>query len=267
MPVNPQATARKWENEAVSSRSSFAAHTYRVDAVVLRTHKLGEADRIITLLSSDHGQIRAVAKGVRRTSSKFGSRLEPFMVSDLQLVSGRTLDIISQAVTKNAYGQSIAAYYDRYTVATAMAETAEKLTDADSESAGAQYRLLVGALAALSRGDHPAELILDSYLLRSLATAGWAASFDACARCGAAGPHSAFSAALGGAVCHDCRPPGSPSPAAETMTLLAALLSGDWQVADRSELVNRREAAGLVASFVQWHLERNVRSLRLVERN
>ena len=69
---------------------SFAARSYRDDAVVLRTHKLGEADRIITLLTKHHGQIRAVAKGVRRTSSQFGARLEPFMVADLQFVSGKT---------------------------------------------------------------------------------------------------------------------------------------------------------------------------------
>ena len=56
--------------------------TYRDEIVVLRTHKLGEADRIVTMLSRQHGKIRAVAKGVRRTSSKFGSRLEPFMVAD-----------------------------------------------------------------------------------------------------------------------------------------------------------------------------------------
>ena len=58
---------------------------YRDEAVVLRTHKLGEADRIVTMLSRAHGKIRAVAKGVRRTASKFGSRLEPFMVADVQL--------------------------------------------------------------------------------------------------------------------------------------------------------------------------------------
>ena len=52
--------------------------TYRDEVVVLRTHKLGEADRIVTMLSRRHGKIRAVAKGVRRTSSRFGSRLEPF---------------------------------------------------------------------------------------------------------------------------------------------------------------------------------------------
>jgi DNA repair protein RecO (recombination protein O) len=155
---------------------SFAARSYRDDAVVLRTHKLGEADRIITLLTKHHGQVRAVAKGVRRTSSRFGARLEPFMVADLQLVQGRTLDIVTQAVAKGAYGSSIAADYGRFTVAAAMTETAEKLTDADTESGTAQYNLLVGALAALSRSDHPPELILDSYLLRALATGGWAPS-------------------------------------------------------------------------------------------
>ncbi len=62
----------------VVANPSFAARSYRDDAVVLRTHKLGEADRIITLLTKHHGQVRAVAKGVRRTSSRFGgARLEP----------------------------------------------------------------------------------------------------------------------------------------------------------------------------------------------
>ncbi|MCU1573816.1 MAG: repair protein RecO [Micrococcaceae bacterium] len=233
---------------------------------MLRTHKLGEADRIITLLTRHHGQIRAVAKGVRRTTSKFGARLEPFMVADLQLVEGRNLDIVTQAVAKGSYGRDIVADYARYTVAAAITETAERLTDADGESATAQYLLVVGALASLSRGDHAPELILDSYLLRALATGGWAPSFTDCARCGAPGPHGAFSAPLGGAVCHACRPPGSPAPAAATMILLAALLTGDWGTADRSEQQNRREAAGLVAAYLQWHLERAVRSLKHVER-
>ena len=76
------------------------------------------------------------------------------MVADLQLVSGRTLDIVTQAVAKGAYGSNIAADYGRYTVAAAMTETAEKLTDVDGEAGTAQYNLLVGALASLSRGDH-----------------------------------------------------------------------------------------------------------------
>ena len=117
-------------------------------------------------------------------------------------MSGRTLDIVTQAVAKGAYGGNIAADYGRYTVAAAMTETAEKLTDVDGEAGTAQYNLLVGALASLSRGDHTPELILDSYLLRALATGGWAPSFTDCARCG--GPRTAHGV-LGTAGRHGLR--------------------------------------------------------------
>ena len=84
---------------------------------MLRTHKLGEADRIVTMLSRNHGKIRAVAKGVRRTASKFGARLEPFMVADVQLFEGRSLDIITQAESLGSYGAEITADYGSYTAA------------------------------------------------------------------------------------------------------------------------------------------------------
>ena len=72
--------------------------TYRDEAVVLRTWKLGEADRIISLFTREHGKVRAVAKGIRRTGSKFGSRLEPFGHVDVQLAEGRgTLVTVTQA--------------------------------------------------------------------------------------------------------------------------------------------------------------------------
>ena len=70
---------------------------YRDESIVLRTQKLGEADRIITLLTRRSGRVRAVAKGVRRTSSRFGSRLEPFTHVDLQIAEGRSLDVVTQA--------------------------------------------------------------------------------------------------------------------------------------------------------------------------
>ena len=70
---------------------------YRDEGVVLRTTKLGEADRIVTLLTRSHGKIRAVAKGVRRVKSRFGGRLEPFMRVDVLIATGRTLDVVSQA--------------------------------------------------------------------------------------------------------------------------------------------------------------------------
>jgi DNA repair protein RecO (recombination protein O) len=238
---------------------------YRDEAVVLRTHPLGEADRIITLLTKERGRIRAVAKGVRRTKSRFGARLEPFMVVDVQCYEGRNLDTVTQAESIATYGQTIARDYAVYTAATVMVETAEQLTE-EHEPSTQQYRLLSGALRSLGGAEHDPALVLDAYLLRSLAVAGWAPSFRDCAKCGALGPHSAFNIAAGGAVCGVCRPPGSAAPAPETLRLLASLLSGDWAIADVSELQSRREGSGLVTAFLQWHLERGVRSLRHVER-
>src|SRR5665213_3315322 len=95
---------------------------------------------IVTMLSKQHGKIRAVAKGVRRTASKFGSRLEPFMVVDVQLYEGRTLDIVTQAESIGAYGAEIASDYGSYTAANGMVKTTDKITD-DSGSLQ-QYLLL-----------------------------------------------------------------------------------------------------------------------------
>jgi DNA repair protein RecO (recombination protein O) len=239
---------------------------YRDEGVVLRTQKLGEADRIITLLTRQHGRVRAVAKGVRRTRSKFGGRLEPFNHVDLQLYAGRSLDIVQQAETLGAYGDPVAGDYGRYTAGTAMLETAERLTAEEKEPAVQQFLLLVGGLRTLADGSHAPGLVLDAFLLRSLAVAGYAASFDDCARCARPGPHSFFNIAAGGAVCATCRPSGSVSPARETLDLLAALLTGDWHQADASDARHRREGSGLVAAYLQWHLERALRSLPMVER-
>ncbi|MGI4893939.1 MAG: DNA repair protein RecO [Janthinobacterium lividum] len=242
------------------------AKSYRDEAVVLRATKLGEADRIITLLSRHHGRIRAVAKGVRRTSSRFGARVEPFTCVDVQLHRGRSLDIITQVEVLAPYGQSIAADYGLYTVGHALLETAERFTEVEGERATQQYLLLVGALRTLAGREHSAPLVLDAFLLRSLAIAGYAASFTDCARCGAPGPHRAFAVAAGGAMCPTCRPPGSAAPDPATLELLASLLTGDWESADASDERCRREGSGLVAAFLQWHLERGIRSLRHVER-
>jgi DNA repair protein RecO (recombination protein O) len=238
---------------------------YREEAVVLRTHKLGEADRIVTLLSRYRGQLRAVAKGVRRTASKFGSRLEPFMVVDAQFYEGKSLDIVNQVETIGSYGGQIVDDYKSFTAANAMVELAERLTV--EESSPQQYILLVGALRALANRDQDASLILDSYLLRALAIAGWAPSFGNCAKCQAPGPHSAFVLQVGSVVCSDCKPVGAVSLSQETTTLLGALLTGSWDQANAASLSARSSASGVVAAYSQWHIERGLKSLNHVERS
>jgi DNA repair protein RecO (recombination protein O) len=242
---------------------------YRDDGIVLRTQKLGEADRIITILGRRSGRIRAVAKGVRRTKSRFGARLEPFTHVDLMLHPGRSLDVITQAEVIRPYGEPLAGDYPRYTAGVAMLETAERFTPVEKEPALRQLLLLIGGLRALGDGEHPPGLVLDAFLLRSLAVAGYAPALEECARCGAPGNGRrlpAFAVAAGGMVCASCRPPGAASPAAPTVALMLALLRGDWDSADLSERRHRVECSGLVAAYLQWHLEHSIRSLRHVER-
>ena len=203
---------------------------YRDEAIVLRTHKLGEADRIITLLTRQHGRVRAVAKGVRKTTSRWGSRLEPFTHVDLQLAVGRSLDIVTQAETIEPFAAGLGNDYDRYTSGTVMLETADRLVTEEGQPAVQHFLLLVGGLRAMTSGERRPHQVLDSYLLRSLAVAGYAPSFSHCARCGDEGPHRSFSPSAGGALCADCRVPGSASPAPATLDVLGALLAGDWQV-------------------------------------
>jgi DNA repair protein RecO (recombination protein O) len=257
MPTAPRAPGR------APDRDNGSVPTYRDEIVVLRTHKLGEADRIVTMLSRSHGKLRAVAKGVRRTSSRFGARLEPFMVADVQLYQGRSLDIVQQAESIGAYGAEIAVHYDRYTSASAMVEAADRLNEA--EATPNQYLLLVGGLRALSLGEHSSRSILDSYLLRAMALSGWAPSLSECARCGAPGPHDSFVAQLGGLVCRDCAPVGAARVDAETVSLLRALMSGTWDEVDGASARATAAASGLVAAYTQWHLERGIRSLDHVE--
>lgn len=244
----------------------YSKPLYRDDAVVLRVQKLGESDRIITLLTRRHGRIRAVARGVRRTTSRFGGRLEPFGHIDLQLAEGTSLHTVRQVEGIELYAKRFLDDYPRYTAASAIAETAERLTPVEAEPSLRLFLLTLGAVRALAEGAHASTLILDAYLLRGMGLAGWAPALAECAVCGTPGRHGAFSVPAGGSVCPDCRPPGAAHPAPATIDLMSALATGDWRVADSTETSTRRECSGLVAAHLQWHLERGLRSLPLVDR-
>jgi len=244
--------------------------TYNDTAVVLRTQRLGEADRIVTVLSRGHGKLRGVARGVRRTASKFGARLEPFAHVDLQVTETRSLAIFASVVTRALYGKALLDDYARFTAAEAMVETADKLVPEEGVPALQQYHLLVGALHALAGtapgSARPPGILLDSYLLRACAVAGYAPNLAACAICGQAATTGFFSPASGGLVCAHDRPPGSVAVGQADLAYLGALLAGDWPATEAAAPAQISQASGLVAAFVNWQVERGVRSLRHVER-
>ena len=166
---------------------------YRDEAIVLRTQKLGEADRIITLLTREHGRVRGVAKGVRRTKSKFGARLEPGSHVDIQLYTGRTFDTVTQVESIYNYGEALTDDYSRWTIAGTILEAAERFTSHEHEPALQEFKLVTGAMKALADNKYDPSMILDAYLLRSLAVGGYAPSLINCSNCIGCGSSNSIS--------------------------------------------------------------------------
>ena len=236
---------------------------YRDEGVILKTVKLGEADRIVTMLTRNHGKVRAVAKGVRRTKSRFGARLEPFMRTDMLLAQGRNLDVVSQAVSLAAYATPICADYEAYESANVIVETADHIVVAEHEGAAAQYVLLIAALHAIAEHQHDPEAIACSYVLRSLALAGWTPRLTSCVVCGRLDDVSYFSASAGGVICEADHTPGSRPLEQADLAQLRALTAGDWGSVDGSRL-----SVSVVESVELWgefYLERPIHSLRLAK--
>ncbi|WP_226359357.1 DNA repair protein RecO [Pseudonocardia sp. ICBG601] len=219
------------------------AQLYRDTGIVLRVQKLGEADRIITMLTVSTARSGWSPRACARTRSRWGARLEPFNHVDVQCYTGRTLDVVTQAQTVDAFAPAIVADWSAYSCGCAILETADRLVSEEGEPSLRVYLLLLGATRALADGAREPALVLDAFLLRAMSHAGWAPSLSDCARCATPGPHRSFTVAGGGMVCPRCRPPGSVPPAPETVALLMALLHGDWDTADASGTPTRRRPA------------------------
>ena len=233
--------------------------SFRDEAFVLRTYKLGEADLILVLLTKDHGLIRAVAKGIRKTRSRFGARLDRFSRVDVQIYPGRSLANVTDAATVATYASRIVADIDRFYAATAMLEMAQVFA-AEPSSSNSIFFLLDAALQQLITSDLPPVCVADEFVLHGLEVAGWAPSLVDCAQCGKPGPHRAFHPAAGGAVCVTCRPPGAFTPPSAAVHVLWLLKRGRHDQAAQ-EIRNHQgqdiaaTAHGLVLAHVRQQLE------------
>ena len=237
---------------------------YRDTGVVLRTYKLGEADRIVVLLTEENGKVRAVAKGVRKTMSKFGARLEPMSHVRLLLYRGRELDIVSQAESVEPLAPLLSSL-DRASQAMAVLEAVDQLA-LEREPNPQLYRMLVGVLRTIA--ERPAPLVVPAFYWKLLAAEGLRPELDACVRCGGAEPDVtlvAFDLDEGGVLCRACRS-GSPlSPAA--LALLREILGGrlnDALAAPESPATH--EVGVLATRALEHHLERRLRTVAMFER-
>lgn len=177
--------------------------TFRVEAVVLRHHDWGEADRLIWLFSQELGKLRAVGKGVRKPRSRKAGHLEPFTRVNLLLAHGRDLPLITQAETVEAYlplrDDLLRATYASYVV-----ELLDRFTYEEGENRGL-YRLLVETLNRLCQGNNP-DLVVRFFEMRLLDFVGFRPQLMQCAGCGEEikAQDQYFSAQQGGALCPAC---------------------------------------------------------------
>lgn len=228
---------------------------YRTDGVVLRTYKLGEADRIVVIYTRSRGKVRAVAKGVRKTKSRFGARLEPGSIVHAQFYEGRNLDIVTQAETVQRLTK-LRSDLGRYGRAALILETIDHLTE-EGESNAALYKLITGVLAELDREGNP--LVIPSFVAKLLALEGVQPLLDQCANCGSDGPLVALALHLGGVVCHSCRQ-GDPISDDARMALQQILDGHVRHVLDTTPAPIAVELEAISSKMLEQHLERRLRS-------
>ena len=252
---------------------------YRTPAVVLKRMDLGEADRIITLYSRDMGKLRAVAKGVRRTTSRSAGHLEPFTLSDCLFAVGRDLDVISQADTLESFRHiredlilTTHAYY--------LAESVDLLTE-DRMDNRAVFDVLVDGLRELD-GGYPLKLAIIAFHLRLLDALGYRPELRECVGCRApiAPEHNQFSPAMGGVLCPRCVADGAetrqtdgarPRPSARHIGVPCLKLLRFVQQSAGQRSVNApsdvtREAEALLRDYAEYLVERRLRSPALIAR-
>ena len=191
------------------------ARTIKTEAIVLRSIRYGEADRILHLYTQQRGRVSAIAKGSRRPRSRFGGRLEPFFRLDLLLYEGRgELMTVTSASTVASY-RRLRESAASLTIAARACDSVLRLLDS-AEPNEAAYNLLSRYLAVLDEGESPgASSAADratavSFRLKLALAAGFVPELSACAQCGEVEDLVAFSGSAGGVVCGACEAAGFP---------------------------------------------------------
>ncbi|NQV06489.1 DNA repair protein RecO [bacterium] len=230
--------------------------------IVLRGYPFGEADRVVVLLSPNHGKLRTVAKGVRKTKSRFGGRLEPFTHVDVVLYEGRNLDTVTQVSVIEAYPR-LRGDLDKVLAAGTMVEVVDAVAQ-ENEGSHRAFLLLQRGLSALETGPLHDDIV-PAYLLKAAEVVGIAPALTACAACGSSDGLDRFSLSAGGVLCPQCRSGGAYALRSGLVGYLAGLVASDLSSLPPVDPVLSKDAAGLVRRFLEYHLDRLLASLAAMD--
>jgi DNA repair protein RecO (recombination protein O) len=236
-----------------------AARSWKTEAVVLRSIRYGEADRVLHLFTLERGRVGAIAKGARKTTSRFGARLEPFSHVELVLHEGRgELHTVTQASLLRSHDASRVDPY-RMAVGHIGLEAVLRLFIEGDENARAFHGLtrFLDLLDETS-AELPARPALDplvlAFQLKLLWLSGYLPHITACASCGAETGLVGFSAAAGGGVCAACEANALPV-ASDGFAGIRSLLERPLSEAARAGVTERgrRDTLKVVESSYEYH--------------
>jgi DNA repair protein RecO (recombination protein O) len=240
---------------------------YRTQAVILKRMDLGEADRIVTFFTRDQGKVRAVAKGVRRPTSRSAGHLEPFTLSDILFAAGRELDVVSQADTVESF-RGVREDLLRTTHAYYLAEVVDLLTEDRLENRAVFEALVEGMHELAVQPD--IRLVLVVFHLRLLDGLGYRPELRECVGCRSTiqPERNHFSAHLGGAVCGSCsvREPSARPVSTASLKLLRFLQQTDGRQAVNVPAAVSHEAEAVLRDYAEQLVERRLRSPALIDR-
>lgn len=237
------------------------AQSIKTEAVVLRKLRYGEADSILHLYTNRHGRIGAIAKGVRRSKSRFGGRLEPFFRLELVLHEGRgDLATITSAETIEGY-PSLRTRADSLDAAAKTADFVLRLLDERERNAPA-YNLLVNMLGLLDADPRAARREVSlAFRAKMLLASGFSPELGACVHCGATENLVAFSPSSGGVVCADCREVGDFDFSGAAHTFLTGALGSPLADAPDADPDAQRQADKAITETLAHHAHVKIRQL------
>jgi DNA repair protein RecO (recombination protein O) len=233
----------------------------KTEGIVLRKLRYGEADSILHLYTREFGRVGAIAKGVRRSKSRFGGRLEPFFRLDLVLHEGRSdLLTVTSAETSDAHA-GLRTRAESLDAAAKAGDFVLRLLD-DREQNIPAYNLTANFLSLLDRDARAARRETGlAYRAKLLLAAGFAPELSACVHCGATEDLVAFSPPSGGIVCRDCREPGDFDFGAEAWEFMTGAAAAPLAEAPDASPDAQRQADKAIAETLAHHAHVRVRQI------
>jgi DNA repair protein RecO (recombination protein O) len=242
--------------------------TYQADAIVLRRLDYGESDRILTLLTREHGKLAAIAKGARKSRTRMGSSLDLFGRSRMMLAKGANLDVVAQVELRGDV-RHINGDLERTAYSCLVAEVVDKVLE-DRHPVDDVFELVVETLGRLNSPERLPRADSSWFVMRILDLLGYMPQLHTCAGCGSPLPEAVswFSPLLGGVLCARCAGHNQSGSALSVngLKVLRLMAADEADLYDRLrlpvELLAEIEAA--LEAQLEYHLDRRLKSLDFI---